>query len=210
MAKASPSSCAGMSRSYALEIVQHPVRVAECGDATLSRLPVAPPPIVKLQITGDTERTSVDETDLPFLVAHLSLLNNEDPISGDADSRGQFVSQHSRLYGSLVSSPHILQNLQGKQGIYFLFPDVSVRQRGQYRLCVRLLRLPMLDTAGRFAMESPQAVLAQTRSLAFDVVSRSEYVAPAQTPLSQYFHQQGARMYSFARSTHPHAYSVHG
>ena len=38
------------------------------------------------------------------------------------------------LYGNLVSSPHVLRNLQGRRGVYFMYPDVGVRQRGRFQL----------------------------------------------------------------------------
>lgn len=46
------------------------------------------------------------------------------------------------LYGQLVSSPHLLRNLQGRRGVYFMYPDVGVRQRGRFQLKVTLMRLP--------------------------------------------------------------------
>lgn len=38
-------------RTYRLDVEQHPERTAEYGPAVLSRLPLAPPPIVRLTIT---------------------------------------------------------------------------------------------------------------------------------------------------------------
>lgn len=98
--------------------------------------------------------------ELPFLVAQLALysadgLNNVDlpHPHPQSQSHGQNTA-HSRnrsgdgqldqqmLYGSLVASPQFLRNYQGKQGVYFLFPDVSIRWKGQYRLGVSLLKIP--------------------------------------------------------------------
>jgi hypothetical protein len=47
------------------------------------------------------------------------------------------------LYGNLVSSVDQLEDLQGNMGLFFLFPDVSVRWRGQYQLGITLSRLSM-------------------------------------------------------------------
>jgi hypothetical protein len=60
-----------------------------------------------------------------------------DPVSS---SNRQFPPDRL-LYGNLVSSPHFLRNLQGRSGVYFLFPDVSVRLRGRYILQLTLMRL---------------------------------------------------------------------
>lgn len=39
-----------LRRSYHLDVVQHPIRTAEFGSASLSRLPLAPPIVVQLVI----------------------------------------------------------------------------------------------------------------------------------------------------------------
>lgn len=45
------------------------------------------------------------------------------------------------LYGSTVSSPQYLRDLNGRPGVFFLFPDVGVQREGRYTLRIRLLRL---------------------------------------------------------------------
>jgi hypothetical protein len=45
------------------------------------------------------------------------------------------------LYGNLVSSPQKLRDLQGRLGLYFLFPDASIRWRGRFQLGISLLRI---------------------------------------------------------------------
>jgi len=182
-------------RSYQLEIVQHPTRSAEFGLSTLSRLPLAPPLVAQLVITNQSGQPMVDEIELPFLLAQLSLLPEHgfEPLDSANDSGGR---SQRLLYGSLVASPHILRNLQGKQGIFFLFPDVSVRWRGRYRLNVTLLQIPRIPPDILDSSQGHGSALAQACSLPFDVLPRDQYVAPvAQTPLTQYFIHQGARMF---------------
>ncbi|EPT00905.1 hypothetical protein FOMPIDRAFT_1121380 [Fomitopsis schrenkii] len=138
-----PLTLAHGHRSYSIEIVQHPVKTAEFGDTTLTRLPLAPPLIARLVISGVSDAEAVDDPDLAFLVAQVSIQLNH--ASTPAEATAGYVGDSTTprlLYGSLVSSPHILRNLQGRQGVYFLFPDVSVRVRGQYYLNVTLLRIP--------------------------------------------------------------------
>ncbi|KAH8071798.1 velvet factor, partial [Cristinia sonorae] len=195
-------------RSYHLEIVQHPIKTAEFGNSTLSRLPLAPPLIAQLHIRGHAAVDIPDESELPFLVAQLSLYSADGTTPVDLSADGAHASPERMLYGSLVSSPHILKNLQGRQGVYFLFPDVSIRWRGRFQLSVTLIKLG--QTYGRVmlpcrmppnvAIGESGIVLDRVKSHAFDVHARNDYVAPAQTPLTQYFLQQGARMYAFASS----------
>ena len=100
------------------------------------------------------------------------------------------------LYGNLVSSPHHLRNLEGRAGVYFLFPDVSVRLQGRYVLQLTLMRLSRyafarlrrtkcsrllvdrVDATGMVNVGESGSVLAQTRTQPFDVRPRHTYVAP--------------------------------
>ncbi|KAH9852039.1 velvet factor-domain-containing protein [Lenzites betulinus] len=218
-------------RTYVLEIVQHPHRAAEFGASTLTRLPLAPPLIAQLTLRDSSGRTAIDESELPFLVAQLSLLSEDGAAAADyvTEGRAQNAPRERLLYGNLVSSPHMLRNLQGRRGVYFVYPDVGVRQRGRFQMKVTLIRLPRFDDPQAVVQggSGNGTVLAEARSLPFDVYPLRDYVAPgkkplpassaapithvrassppccapgraAQTPLTQYFLQQGARMYAFA------------
>ncbi|EKM50416.1 uncharacterized protein PHACADRAFT_263692 [Phanerochaete carnosa HHB-10118-sp] len=188
------------SSTYRLEIVQHPSRAAEFGSSTLTRLAVAPPLIAQLYFCEQTSPDDFDESELPFLIAQLSLYSADGSTALDIIGPGGQTPSRQLLYGNLVSSPHILRNLQGRQGVYFLFPDVSIRIRGRFQLHVTLIRIPRISPSGALNTADQGAMLARARSMPFDVYARAEYVAPAQTPLTQYFMQQGVRMYAFASS----------
>ena len=45
------------------------------------------------------------------------------------------------LEGKLVSSGHNVRDLNGERACFFIFPDLSVRLEGSYRLCFTLVRL---------------------------------------------------------------------
>ncbi|KAI0666777.1 velvet factor-domain-containing protein [Trametes maxima] len=182
-------------RTYRLEIVQHPDRTAEFGNSVLTRLPLAPPLIAQLVMRDSSGRPVIDESELPFLVAQLSLLSGDGAAPMDHVANGASQNAGERLlYGNLVSSPHTLRNLQGRRGVYFMFPDVGVRQRGRFQLKVTLMRLPRFDGPEAIMQGNRGTILADARSLPFEVYPLRGYVAPAQTPLTQYFLQQGARM----------------
>lgn len=85
-------------------------------------------------------------TELPFLVAHLSLCT-ENGVALDSEGAG---ATRRLLYGTLVSSAQILRNLHGHNCPYFIFPDVSVRQRGRYILKITLMRLPRFVKSDNF------------------------------------------------------------
>lgn len=70
------------------------------------------------------------------------------PLGSDDGSASSSSAPVRLLYGTLVSSPHQLSLRAGSrpgspsgQGIYFVFPDVSVRVRGTYRLKIGLMRI---------------------------------------------------------------------
>ena len=96
---------------------------------------------------GVHAEASLSEAELPFLVAQLSLLSGDGggapmdyaAAGGEGAGRG---ARERLLYGNLVSSPHLLRNLQGRRGVYFMFPDVAIRQQGRFQLKVTLIRLP--------------------------------------------------------------------
>jgi len=185
------------ARTYHLEVVQHPQKAAEFRNATLSRLPVTPPIIAKLIVRDSSGNSVVPEAELPFLIAHLSL------YSEDGERRLDTVPPMSTsspriLYGNLVSSVDCLEDLQGNMGLFFLFPDASIRWRGRFQLGITLLRIssfsPGSDGVLRLAQQG--TILAETRSRPFDVVPHHQYSAAPPTRLTQSFIRQGARMFT--------------
>lgn len=75
----------------------------------------------------------------PFFVLHVTLW------SADRTQERNIISNPPKctrvLMGSLVSSPSLLKNPQGEQGLYFAFPDLSIRTEGQYTLRFSLIKL---------------------------------------------------------------------
>ncbi|KDQ61583.1 hypothetical protein JAAARDRAFT_31041 [Jaapia argillacea MUCL 33604] len=192
--------CDDPSKSYHLEIVQQPVRAAEFGSRPLSRLPLSPPLVVQLHIK-DQAGNPVTESDheVPFLISHLSLFTTDGSTQIDVAAPPDNRSPPQRLlYGTLVSSAHCLRNLHGRKGVFFLFPDASVRFRGRFQLRIQLMRLSRPDASEIVTPGGRGTILAEARTNVFDVVARSDYVAPTQTPLTQRFLEQGVRMYAFA------------
>ncbi|QRV88826.1 velvet factor [Ceratobasidium sp. AG-Ba] len=191
----------GMATSE--DVVQSPERTAEFGHAVLSRLPLAPPLVVQLIVRDRDGSVIPIPGELPFLVAHLALLSENGAHYLDVppdDSQRPIPLAQRLLYGTLASSPHPLQDQHGNPGIYFIFPDVSVRHCGRYRLRVSLLRISRPDS--NLVMEAGTGTaIVSTRTRVFEVVPQAEYVAPATTSLTQSFHRQGARMYTPPSST---------
>ncbi|EUC59644.1 velvet factor, partial [Rhizoctonia solani AG-3 Rhs1AP] len=150
-------------RIYYLEVVQSPERTAEFGNAALSRLPLAPALIVQLTVRDRSGDVVQIHGELPFLVAHLALLaENGSQVAEPSPSNDQIVISPSQrsLYGSLVSSPHFLQNQQGHPGIYFIFPDIA------------------RPDSNHVINEGSGTTLVSTRTRVFEVVPQADYDQP--------------------------------
>lgn len=85
--------------------------------------------------------TRYDE--LPYLICHLTLLTHsgEDATMVIAPEPPDQGRQVSMIYGTLVASPTEMRNQAGATGVYFCFPDVSVRYDGRFKLHATLLRI---------------------------------------------------------------------
>ncbi|KAI6023655.1 velvet factor-domain-containing protein [Pisolithus microcarpus] len=198
-----------------------PGRTAEFGAATLSRLPLAPPIVVQLIVRDRFGNSIIPEVELPFLIAHLSLYSDDGTRSLDMGrSPGSNSPPRRLLYGNLVSSPQKLRDLSGRLGLYFLFPDVSIRWRGRFQLgslAVTTVRVSVagsenggdanlvccrrIDASGAMSLASEGIVLAAARTRPFDVLTHENYVAPPTTRLTQSFLRQGARIHAFPPNT---------
>ncbi|KAJ7050537.1 velvet factor-domain-containing protein [Mycena amicta] len=181
------------SRSYQLNVVQNPVRTAEFRSATLSRLPLSPPTVVQLTVRDSSGNSIVPDEEIPFLIAYLSLYAENGTTILDMGSSMdlRLGAPPPILYGNLVSSLQHLEDHNGNRGMYFIFPDVSIRWRGRYQLGIHLVKISRPDSSG---LAEEASALAQAQTNTFDVVPYHEYTVPPQTRLTQTFLRQGARM----------------
>jgi hypothetical protein len=93
-----------------------------------------------LALTRGSSFADHSEEELPFLVAHLSLFSADGSVALDVGSSPG--GTHRRvLYGKLVAEPQNLLDVNGKQCLFFVFSDVSIRWCGQYQLGISLMRL---------------------------------------------------------------------
>ena len=82
--------------------------------------------------------------EVPFFVAHLALLlETEEREPEERYDPAENLTELRVLYGTLASSAHVQQDLQGRPAIYFVFPDVSIRFTGRYRLRIDLMKLAL-------------------------------------------------------------------
>ncbi|CAO3655468.1 unnamed protein product [Mucor fragilis] len=178
-------------RTYELVVCQQPLHARMCGFGEKDRRPIDPPPIVQLIVKQEGQETWVDLQSLqtPFFVLHVTLW------SADRTQERNIISNPPKctrvLMGSLVSSPSLLKNPQGEQGLYFAFPDLSIRTEGQYTLRFSLIKLISSD----FQPDAKSKIIAQVFSDPFTVYSAKKFPGMTEsTELSKVFAKQGLKI----------------
>jgi hypothetical protein len=126
---------------YTLIIRQQPAAARACGFGERDRRVIDPPPILELKITDKV--TGGPEQDLTGMLAlHCTLLNpanQEDETQAPVNNAD--MQSTRRLMGTLVASPYQAKDERGVAGTFFVFPDLSCRAPGRYRLHMKLLRI---------------------------------------------------------------------
>ncbi|KAI7867144.1 velvet factor-domain-containing protein [Spinellus fusiger] len=192
-----PSNCSSIGydekedHTYKLIVCQQPLHARMCGFGEKDRRPIDPPPIVQLVVQQGESRGPVDTQTLqtPFFVLHVTLW------SEDRQSERNIISNPPKytriLMGSLVSSPSLLKNTEGKTGLFFAFPDLSIRTEGRYTLRFSLMKLGSCD----FHANAKSRILAQVFSDPFTVFSAKKFPGMTEsTELSKTFAKQGLKI----------------
>jgi hypothetical protein len=136
---------------YELVVRQEPKRARMSGFRIRDRRPIDPVPIVECIMYDDNDQRSDDFTRAPYLILHVVLLGKDKTeYSSVADSHYSQV-----LLGQLVSPGHILSDLDGQKGLFFMFSDLSIRTSGQYRL-----KFVLFDVGNLKGNSASQAVAA--------------------------------------------------
>ncbi|RMZ80279.1 hypothetical protein DV738_g2841, partial [Chaetothyriales sp. CBS 135597] len=118
---------------YVLNVLQQPQKARACGNgprASSDRRPVDPPPVVQLKVFDITEgeKDVTMNYDSGFML--YGSLEVARPI---ANGRMHSPPHPPVLTGVAVASAAYLERPNGPSG-YFIFPDLSVRHEGWYRL----------------------------------------------------------------------------
>ncbi|KAK0704966.1 velvet factor-domain-containing protein [Lasiosphaeris hirsuta] len=127
---------------YCLKVIQQPERARACGSGPKSsadRRPVDPPPVVELRIYEGESWERAQSNDITFLYnANFFLYATLEHARHMAHGRVQTPAANSPpvLTGMPVSGMAYLDRPQ--EAGYFLFPDLSVRHEGRYRLTFNL------------------------------------------------------------------------
>ncbi|KAF2203988.1 hypothetical protein GQ43DRAFT_469507 [Delitschia confertaspora ATCC 74209] len=143
------------------------------------RRPVDPPPMVQLFVSpyADPAQHYLQNPYL-FMAATLWKADKDEAWDG---------SPNESLAGTLVSSLHRLKDTDNKEGGFFVFPDISVKIEGTFRL-----HFTLFDTHKH---DRTVAFLGSVTSKPFRVVSPKEHKGMMEsTYLSRSFCDQGVRI----------------
>ncbi|KAJ3016681.1 hypothetical protein HKX48_003916 [Thoreauomyces humboldtii] len=126
------------SRNYVLKLRQQPKHSRMCGfGEKVDRRPLDPPPIIQLEIknTSFADENSYLYNPYYFMYASLIAPESEEELHLLRDGKTRSTT------GSIVSSLYRLKDLDNKDGAFFVFPDLSVRMEGTYRLKFSLFEI---------------------------------------------------------------------
>ncbi|KAK9702849.1 hypothetical protein K7432_011049 [Basidiobolus ranarum] len=190
---------------YSLEVVQQPTQAHMSGFGD-KRRSLDPPPIVQLTVLDEEGKLQQNVVDISFLSVHVDLwsedcLENRNLVihpssipSATALPRTTVVTLNAPRYarnllGSLTSSAYSLLNTRGELGIYFVFPDLSVRTEGRFTLRFSFFNLAQSSFKGS------SLVQVQIFSKPFTVYLAKDFPGGCEpTDLTKCFVKQGVRI----------------
>lgn len=175
-----------------------------CGFGEKDRRPIDPPPIVELEETNGP----ISPTQRQQLVVQCTLWNeagNEHrniicTSTGATAGLGsaeelpvQSEEKHARvMMGNIFASATYLEDDKGVPGYFYVFPDLSIRVEGRYRLKFDLIRLILPP-----GPPSPgiNQVIAEELSEVFTVYAAKKFPRMmASTDLTRAFARQGVKI----------------
>ncbi|PIA15973.1 hypothetical protein COEREDRAFT_8934 [Coemansia reversa NRRL 1564] len=214
--------CNTFLRAFQFTIVQHPIRARMCGSSDKDWRPLSPPAVLKFELFDFEGNHVIDTMFMQHLVVHTTLWSadkseeltvvelphnsNSKRISAAAKSRKRGVTHFGKrasepgleiennLLGDYSASSSIVEDEHGERGCYFVFPNLSIRLEGRYRLRFMLIRLPSMGNCDTLEQMVPKT-LSEIYSEEFDVYSIKTFPGMIEsTPLSRALAQQGLKI----------------
>ncbi|KAH6600587.1 hypothetical protein BASA50_002151 [Batrachochytrium salamandrivorans] len=126
-------------KSYVLKIRQQPkqARCSSVSEKGADKRPLDPLPILQLTLDDPNSKDSKAYLHNPFFFVYATLL--------DPDTSKEFLDSkdvgNRVMSGSTASSLHRLRDIDGTYGGFFVFPDISIRHEGRFRLKFTLFEI---------------------------------------------------------------------
>jgi hypothetical protein len=147
---------------------QQPVAARACGFGERDRRVIDPPPILELKTTDMNGMPEQDHSGMFALHAVLLSPDGNDDETELPPAHPDMPSTQ-RLMGSLVASPYQAKDENGVAGTFFVFPDLSCRSPGKYRLHFKLIRVDPSN------MEAGASTLARITTDVFSVFTAKDF-----------------------------------
>ncbi|KAK3176997.1 hypothetical protein OEA41_008323 [Lepraria neglecta] len=192
---------------YILTIRQQPIAARACGFGERDRRVIDPPPIVQLSLKDFDAQSPSDLEALrwPFNILHCSLLSvppqssvySSTPDVTQVPDPNQSNRWSRRLMGTLVASPFVgidpeapgSSDENARLSCFFVFPDLSCRQNGLYRLRFTLMKVNMPN----MSEDGQGSIAGSVDSDTFEVFSAKDFPGMrASTTLTRKLKEQGA------------------
>ena len=193
----------GAETEFRISVRQQPVRARMCGFGEKDRRPIDPPPVVELtELKGPSS-----PDDLKSLILQTTIYNEEGTehrgiirttigatagLGSAEELPVQPEEKHARvLMGNHFGSFQDLEDENGKRGLFVMFPDLSIRVEGRYRLKFDLLRVFLPPEAA----PRPSQIIAECLSDIFVVYAAKKFPGMMQsTKLTLAFQRQGVKV----------------
>ena len=193
----------GTNTGFKLIVRQQPERARMCGFGEKDRRPIDPPPVVELE---ETQPPSPGQKQL--LVVQCTLWNEDGTVqlniiqttTGATPRLGtaqefpvQPEGKHVRVVmGNIFANARYLSDENDVPGYFYIFPDLSIRVEGRYRLKFDLLRVGLPPDPDSPAINQ---VIAEVLSDIFTVYAAKKFPCMmASTPLTRAFARQGVKI----------------
>ncbi|KAI8987332.1 velvet factor-domain-containing protein [Mycotypha africana] len=135
---ATPSSTISSQNTCPFQLIlrQQPVHSRMCGiGEKVDRRPIDPPPVVQIKLLNlDHQEDDESRERLSALSTHLFLIAILVPADTKENQKPNILMHSKLTVGRTVSSLYNLRDLDGSEGAFFVFSDISVRTEGTYRL----------------------------------------------------------------------------
>ncbi|KAL8826554.1 MAG: hypothetical protein Q9170_007359 [Blastenia crenularia] len=166
---------------YNLTIRQQPIAARACGMGERDRRIIDPPPIIQLTLNNfnPTSAADVDALRNPHNAIHCTLLDESGLDITQTQDTHNSNRMSRRLTGSIMASPFVgidpaapASNVENARlGCFFIFPDISCRQVGLYRLRFTLVQqtVESLFTGGQ------SSILGVIESDVFEVFTAQKF-----------------------------------
>ena len=127
---------------YKLKIRQQPEAARACGFGERDRRVIDPPPILEVTMRPKDSRNGAQLDTQALFAVHCTLATPGYGVdASEMSPDNKTKPPERRLMGTLVSSANWVHDERRKKGWFFVFPDLSCRHPGKYRLKFSLLRV---------------------------------------------------------------------